>query len=221
MVDDFDVVDEVEEEVLEEDEEEVIVDDLDDADEVEEEKGLDEELVEDLDVVSEAEVDIGEVVFVVDEIVDVVGIKLELVLVVIRKVGVIEEDVVAIEEDTVVEDEVVAEDTELVVVDDWTKFARLGEVELPDVDVPIAFWYMLRRDGPPQYSVALALHIILHCVSADEVPGTSTEPALIVFPHYNSVSIIAFKGFCVLKRGSRPFLALEPGWILWKGGKKE
>ncbi|KAL8777031.1 MAG: hypothetical protein Q9213_008038, partial [Squamulea squamosa] len=172
----------VEKEALEEDEE-VLVDDFEDVDDVMEEEALDEELVEDPEVVPELEVDIGEVVFVVDEIVDIVGVRLELVLVLVREDVVIEEDVEATEEATVVEDVLRIDETDPVFVDDCTEVARLGEAVLLDVDVLIAFWYMLRRDGPPQYSVALALHNMLHCVSTTEAPGTFAEPALIVFPH--------------------------------------
>ena len=50
-----------------------------------------------------------------------------------------------------------------------------------DVEVPLVE-YMLRRFGPPQYSMGFPEHVIEHWVLAGVLPATSTEPALITFP---------------------------------------
>jgi len=50
------------------------------------------------------------------------------------------------------------------------------------LDTTAATSYMLRRLGPPQYSVALPLQSILHIVTSGVAPPTRLEPALIEFP---------------------------------------
>ena len=50
-----------------------------------------------------------------------------------------------------------------------------------EVEVPVVK-YMLRRFGPPQYSMGFPEHAMLHCVLAGVAPTTSAEPALMTFP---------------------------------------
>lgn len=56
----------------------------------------------------------------------------------------------------------------------------VGIVEVK-VEVPVVE-YMLRRLGPPQYSMEFPEHAMLHCVLAGVAPTTSAEPALMTFP---------------------------------------
>lgn len=49
-------------------------------------------------------------------------------------------------------------------------------------DGTAAFWYMFKRLGPPQYSVALPEQTMLHVVTAGESPATSVEPVLMTLP---------------------------------------
>lgn len=56
------------------------------------------------------------------------------------------------------------------------------EVTVPDELVAIPFLYMLRRFGPPQYSVLFALQTMLHWVTDGLLPGTRADPAWIVLP---------------------------------------
>ena len=44
------------------------------------------------------------------------------------------------------------------------------------------FEYILRRFGPPQYSVAFPLQIMLHCVVAGVLPGARVLPPTMEFP---------------------------------------
>ena len=66
-----------------------------------------------------------------------------------------------------------------------TILAELEPVAIAAVDVNVEVplvEYMLRRFGPPQYSMGFPEHVIEHCVVAGVMPATSTEPALITFP---------------------------------------
>lgn len=63
--------------------------------------------------------------------------------------------------------------------------AKLGVALMLGVeedDGTVAFWYMFKRLGPPQYSVALPEQTMLHAVIAGEPPATSFEPILIELP---------------------------------------
>lgn len=63
-------------------------------------------------------------------------------------------------------------------VDDVFEVVEVEELEV----VAIPFLYMLRRFGPPQYSVLFALQSMLHWVTAGLPPATRADPAWIVLP---------------------------------------
>lgn len=55
------------------------------------------------------------------------------------------------------------------------------DVELEDETMGTT-WYMFKRDRPPQYSVELAAHTMLHPFTAGSLLVWLTEPALITLP---------------------------------------
>lgn len=105
---------------------------------------------------------------------------LVLLEVVVELVGVIEETEVVeliVDDFDVVVDAVEVTELDVVVdtpdVDDVFEVVEVTELEV----VAIPFLYMLRRFGPPQYSVLLALQTKLHWVIAGSFPATRADPA--------------------------------------------
>lgn len=84
----------------------------------------------------------------------------------------------------VLEDAAVVE-TEVPLLPEGTILAEvepvIAAVVEAEVEVPVVK-YMLRRFGPPQYSMGFPEQTMLHCVLAGIAPTTSAEPALMMFP---------------------------------------
>jgi hypothetical protein len=66
--------------------------------------------------------------------------------------------------------------------EDMDELEEDDDIDKLDEDETRATLYIFKRLTPPQYSLALALHTMLHPVCAGVVPATRPAPGLITLP---------------------------------------